>query len=316
MQYTLGDGRDLWWNRDFLAFLGDRWALGSRQTLLDVGCGLGHWSRLLASAMSRTVSVAGVDRDPQFVAQARQKAIADGRDDRFSYQVAEAEALPFPDDSFDVVTCQTVLMHVRDPMQVVREMARVACPGGLVVVTEATNLVGPFLRESVALGDAPDLAADLVQFQLRCQRGRASLGEGDELIGETLPGLFEGAGLLDVDVRMNDRVIPLLPPYGSAVEQAIAEDMAESARREMWQWDRATSLRFFIAGGGRPERFDDLWSAVVDQKRRLAQALDSRRYTGARGRLCYIVCGRKAGASPSRPRPVKRAPGTAARDDV
>ncbi len=108
--------------------------------MLDVGCGVGHWGVLLASVMSGDVRVTGVEREPSWVEQARARAAALGLAGRFSYQQGEAERLPFPDDSFDLTTCQTVLIHLPDPAAAIAEMRRVTRPGGLVVVAEPNNL--------------------------------------------------------------------------------------------------------------------------------------------------------------------------------
>ena len=48
----------------------------------------------------------------------------------------DAHALTFPDASFDVVHAHQVLQHLVDPVQALREMARVACPGGLVAARD------------------------------------------------------------------------------------------------------------------------------------------------------------------------------------
>ena len=40
-----GEQRDSWWNQDILALLGQRWGLEKVNTVLDVGCGLGHWGQ-------------------------------------------------------------------------------------------------------------------------------------------------------------------------------------------------------------------------------------------------------------------------------
>jgi ubiquinone/menaquinone biosynthesis C-methylase UbiE len=55
--------------------------------------------------------VQGVDREAFWVEKAAARATAHGLADRFSYQVAVAEKIPFADASFDLVTCQTVLIH-------------------------------------------------------------------------------------------------------------------------------------------------------------------------------------------------------------
>jgi ubiquinone/menaquinone biosynthesis C-methylase UbiE len=43
-----GDTRDFWWNSDFLELMGKRLQFGNMKKILDVGCGVGHWGRLLA----------------------------------------------------------------------------------------------------------------------------------------------------------------------------------------------------------------------------------------------------------------------------
>ena len=64
--------RDFWWNQDFLRLLAERWRLGSARSLADIGCGIGHWSRLLFPHLCarcpdyRDRSRAGVDRAGSF----------------------------------------------------------------------------------------------------------------------------------------------------------------------------------------------------------------------------------------------------------
>ena len=45
------ESRDHWWNSDFLQLIAKRWRLDAVQSVLDVGCGVGHWGMLLASVM-------------------------------------------------------------------------------------------------------------------------------------------------------------------------------------------------------------------------------------------------------------------------
>lgn len=94
-------------------------------SVLDVGCGDGTLLELFrASGADR---VAGCDPDPSMVARAR---------DRLGgcVTVGAGQALPFPDASFDRVTCVTVLAFVPDAPAVVREMARVLRPGGTLLI--------------------------------------------------------------------------------------------------------------------------------------------------------------------------------------
>ena len=65
-----GEQRDFWWNRDFLDLMAARWRLKEASSLADIGCGLGHWSRLLYSYLRPPARLAGVDREARWVAEA------------------------------------------------------------------------------------------------------------------------------------------------------------------------------------------------------------------------------------------------------
>jgi SAM-dependent methyltransferase len=283
-----GDYRDYWWNDDFLAMVARRWSAEKVSSVLDVGCGIGHWTRALSRALPASVRFTGVDREPSWVQIATERA---GNDPRFEFQVAAAEALPFPKASFDVVTCQCLLMHVAAPERVLAQMTRVVRPGGLVVVAEPTN-VAPVLVDAIALAEDPDSTAVLLEMQARCVRGKASLGEGNDFIGESLPGLLHAAGLRDVNVRLNDRAWVMSPPYASPHERAQVEDTQDSACRERYIWDRATARRYYLAGGGTEEAFAARWDICVAHQRQVADSISAGAFNSAGGALFYLAWGR------------------------
>lgn len=96
------------------------------QNALDIGCGDGTLGVALAS---RFAHVAGVD----ISATAVEAAVRRGIDAK---QVnMDLEPLPFADGAFDTVTCLDVLEHVFDPRISAREIARVCCPGAMLVIT-------------------------------------------------------------------------------------------------------------------------------------------------------------------------------------
>jgi SAM-dependent methyltransferase len=188
-----GATRDVWWNDDYLEMMAHEWEIERVRTVLDVGSGIGHWGRTLASVMTAETHLIGIDPEPRWVEEATRRAAGAGLSGRFTYRVGSAESLPFHDEAFDLVTCQTLLMHVRDPARVLGEMVRVTRRSGLVIVAEPTNVAG-LLVDSIALGDAPETTAALVEFQLVCERGKKALGEGNGLIGESLPKLLVESG--------------------------------------------------------------------------------------------------------------------------
>ena len=288
-----GDARDFWWNDDYLRWLLGRWRIDEARTVLDVGCGVGHWGRLLGRVLPEKCSFTGVDREPLWTEKAAGRAEAAGLSHRFRYQVGRAEELPFEENSFDLVTCQTVLMHLRDPGIALREMIRVTRPGGVLLVAEPTHLVAPVLLDAIALNEPPESMAALLRFQLHCQRGKAGVGEGNDLIGESLPALFAEAGLREIEMRVNDRVNPLVPPYESDFARALVEEAKDLSDRERWMWDRATTLRYFVAGGGEDGEFEAGWRMVIAFQRRVAVAIAERRYANAGSGTNYLIRGRK-----------------------
>jgi 2-polyprenyl-6-hydroxyphenyl methylase/3-demethylubiquinone-9 3-methyltransferase len=92
---------------------------------LDIGCGGG----LLAEEFARLgCAVMGVDPSVESLVRAQAHAASQGL--AIGYWCATGEALPFVDESFDIVYCCDVLEHVTDWRQVIAETARVLKPGG------------------------------------------------------------------------------------------------------------------------------------------------------------------------------------------
>jgi SAM-dependent methyltransferase len=293
-----GDTRDHWWNRDFLQLMAKRWRLDAVRDVLDVGCGVGHWGMLLASVMPDHVRVTGIDREPSWVEQASARALARGLEGRFSYRQGTAERLPFRDDSFDLTTCQTLLIHLPDPGVAIAEMMRVTRPGGLVVAAEPNNLTESLLLDSISNQAGIDDIVDLVRFQLTCERGKVILGEGDNSLGDRVPGLFVAQGLVDVAAYVNDKATAVFPPYDAGAQRAFAEDARDRANRRLWIWSEADARRLFLAGGGTEEAFAAHFARGLASRENIVRGLDHRTYHGVVGGEFYLVAGRKPGGQP------------------
>jgi len=287
-----GDPRDHWWNIDFLKLVVERWRLGSARDVLDVGCGVGHWGMLLASVLPAPVKVTGIDREGTWVAEARRRAAERGLTS-FVYEQGEATRLPFPDASFDLTTCQTVLIHLAEPAAAVAEMVRVTRPGGLVVVAEPNNLTESLLLDSITNRASVDDILALVRLQLTCERGKVALGEGDNSLGDRVPGLFLAAGLTEVDTYVNDKATMILPPYARDAERAYTEDVRDRAARHLWNWSEADARRLFAAGGGREGDFAQLFAHALASRDAIVRGLDDGSYHGVVGGSFYLVGGRK-----------------------
>lgn len=100
--------------------------LNGSEKILDVGCGFGDLLAKIKKAGHRS-SLAGVDLSNGMIAEARQNK-------GINFKVTNAEHLPFPASSFDVVICKHVLYHVNNIPKAICEIRRVLKPGGLFAI--------------------------------------------------------------------------------------------------------------------------------------------------------------------------------------
>jgi SAM-dependent methyltransferase len=115
------------------------------ERILEVGCGWGELAERLAEATG--AEVVATDLSPHMVELAR----ARGLDSR----VADVQALPFPDRSFDVVVAAWMLYHVPDLDRGLAELARVLRPGGTLVALTNSAYHLQELRDLVGSGPSP-----------------------------------------------------------------------------------------------------------------------------------------------------------------
>jgi ubiquinone/menaquinone biosynthesis C-methylase UbiE len=102
--------------------------IGSGQTVLDVATGPGEPALGIAAVVGPEGKIIGIDPIPEMVAAARRSA-NQGRFRNTQFDVAFADDLPFPADSFDAVISRFGVMFVPSPVDAVREMLRVLKPG-------------------------------------------------------------------------------------------------------------------------------------------------------------------------------------------
>jgi SAM-dependent methyltransferase len=108
---------------------------GGDERAIDVGCGAGALALALAPIVGEVV---GVDRVPELLALARRRAPGNAE-----FVEGDATSLPFEDASFDLAGTLRTLHHVHRPELVVAELARVARPGGRVLVIDQLAPIDP-----------------------------------------------------------------------------------------------------------------------------------------------------------------------------
>jgi glycosyltransferase involved in cell wall biosynthesis/SAM-dependent methyltransferase len=172
--------------------------------LLDLGCGLGT---LLLEARARGAAVLGLEPDPGSLALSRYRLRRAGAGSDHLL-AAVGEALPVESGALDVVTCCSVLEHVRDPLAVLREVARVLRPGGYLYLGVPNALNFQERHYKVLL--PPGTPRPLARLWLRL-RGRdpAFLDSLHELTPRRTSALLQAAGLEIVDSPVARRLAQL-----------------------------------------------------------------------------------------------------------
>jgi SAM-dependent methyltransferase len=144
-------------------------ALASRGTVLDVGCGVGRWSRPLASHGGH---VTGVDLSPTMVREAERRTAIAGLSGRCRFQVGDLTRLDLR-ERFDTIWCVTVLQHLTgetELLRAVRVLFRHLARDGRLIVLEAAPS-RPWSRCDSPVFTARPAAEYLETFQrcgLRC----------------------------------------------------------------------------------------------------------------------------------------------------
>ncbi|CAN5562842.1 methyltransferase domain-containing protein [soil metagenome] len=100
-------------------------------SLLDVGCGPGTITVEFAERLAPG-RVVGVDAAAEVIARASGEFVRDN----LHFVTGDAYALPFEDDTFDIVHAHQTLQHVARPVEMLREMRRVTKPGGIVAARD------------------------------------------------------------------------------------------------------------------------------------------------------------------------------------
>jgi SAM-dependent methyltransferase len=291
----LGEFREFWWNADQLRLLSERLGVAAVESFVDIGCGGGYWSSLMLSLMAEPRRVIGIDQEPQWIEQARTRlgaAIAEKAGCELELLLADAHHLPVESESLDMATCQAVLMHVRNPAQVLSEMIRVVRPGGLVLCVEPDRLLNYVPTDSIALGWSPEEHGELWMFWHYCRLGRVRCGEGDLAMGARLAELLVEQGLEHVQVFLRDKVFPITPPYDSEENRRWFRELFNSdGSQNLFEPDRLVE---WARAGGATEEFarrqvsrllgwlDEMRSEVADNK-----------YASPGGGVMYVVAARK-----------------------
>lgn len=272
------------WTPEQVANLAAHFRLRPGKLLLDCGCGLGYALRTWGPYCLPRGRLTGIDREEHLLRDARKLADQEGLGRVTGFVQGDICDLPFPDRRFDITIAHVVLCHLADPERALDEMVRVTRRGGCVAVFDNAigggasvgwnNLRRPALRDVLFFHEA----------HLRMLRGRKHLGHGDFTVGCHLPMWFEARGLRDVDVRANERVSWVAPPYRSLAQRTEYRNLRERIAENVDRRPERHHLEELRAGGA-----DE--GMVASYRRRLSRGGGTLRQAFRKGRLAYTWAG-------------------------
>ncbi|OJV96815.1 MAG: hypothetical protein BGO43_00830 [Gammaproteobacteria bacterium 39-13] len=270
-----------------------RWDLGAVRTVLDVGCGIGHWGFTLAPFLNSKTKLYGIDPEPAWVEKATTRAQEKGISERFHYQIGKAEKIPFEDNTFDMVTCQTVLIHVADVDTALKEMIRVLKPGGLLAVAEPNNTAPLLIFNTLNIDEPLDGLMEHIRFHITCERGKKALGLGYNSVGDVLPCAFSKQGLDNIQVYLSDKTSLMIPPYQTDEQKILLKQIQDWENQEILVWPREETKRYYLAGGGSESEFERIWKNLIKDTKESIQAIKNDKLSSTNATVMYLISGRK-----------------------
>ncbi len=227
--------------------IADRAQIGPGMSVLDMGCGTGEFCRLVAE---RGATAAGIDSSEGMLELAHRKL--DGADVRGG----DNQALPWADDSFDVVTAFNSFQFATDRDAVFGEAARVARPGGKVAVcvwsaAESCELPAVFRAlEALDPDPEPEDDADLPKLgepgemeRRAATAGLTLVDSGDVDIPFGVADLAELTGALEFDVAMME----MRGKVDDALIDRTIADVAAAHRRDDGSYRFENTFRWIVA---------------------------------------------------------------------
>ncbi len=224
-------GTDAGYTRISQAHFG-RLPLAGARRIMALGCGTGIEVRALKRVARPDAAIVGIDHSPALIDAARRHTADEGLADNVTYQTGDAHHLPHGDAEFDIVTLHTLISHVEDPLQVLREARRVVRPGGIVAVFDGDYASLTFTYPDAALARTiEDALMRLIVANPRIMRDMPRLlpAAGLELV-EAVGHLYTDIGTGRFWLATAESFGPLLARSGLLPQDVVDDWRAFQAR--------------------------------------------------------------------------------------
>jgi SAM-dependent methyltransferase len=204
-----------------------RLPLSDARRIAALGCGTGIEVRALTQLTGPETAIIGVDHSPTLIDAARRLTSDEGLADNVSYQVGDAHHTPFGDDEFDIITLHTLISHVDDPLQVLREANRIVRPGGTVAIFDGDYASLTFAYPDDAM--AKMIEAKLTQLIVANPR---IMRDMPRLLRDVGLDLVEGDGTLYADIGSGSFWVSATESYGALLARSglLPQDVVDDWR--------------------------------------------------------------------------------------
>ncbi len=152
-------------------------ALAADRHVLDIGCGLGGAARYIAAHFG--CKVTGIDLTPEFIAVANTLTELTGLQDKASFEVASALAMPFEDETFDAAITLHVAMNIPQRAALYAETARVMKPGAILAIFDVMKKSDEALAFPVPWAASAETSHLTTPEEMRTLLGEAGFEVGD-----------------------------------------------------------------------------------------------------------------------------------------
>lgn len=289
----LVEPRRFMWLPEAIANYAKWMGLHQGMTAVDVGCGLGYLGYTYWPYFGRDGKYIGIDTTEDLLADAARAAKEWAQGGETEFLPSDVYALPLEDDGADWVMCQTLMMHLDRPQQALQEMIRVLKPGGLMMCKEPDNLASSLARHYFIDFSREEYLL-FARVRLTMHEGRKKLGRGDDAIGRKIPHLLHKLGMTEIDIRMNEQVLYLEPPYDGDQQQHRLKRwrkiFGDPTEREFL---RQREREEFMAGDGNPEDLQRLHKIMNTFSDRAARQMDNLEFAACGGDYFYVIKARK-----------------------
>lgn len=192
--------RSSMWNPDYFIFLVNHvWKIDKPVKIADFGCGLGYLGQILLPLLPKGSTYTGFDVSGMLIEEAREIFSDTEWDAEFVEQDVRTYALT---EKYDIAICQTLLIHIPNPIMALEKMVQSVVTGGRVICIEpnwAFTYVGTY-KHGMPVYSYADWGVYQKFFDIEVQRGGY-----DRYIGIKIPAMMHDLGLKNIDIRINDK---------------------------------------------------------------------------------------------------------------